>query len=41
MKIWINLELSIKRYDFCNLGNFSGFLKRFSYFIFDFKTIFK
>ena len=40
-EIWINLELYIKRYDFCNLGNFSGFLNHFSYFIFDFKTIFK
>ena len=35
-EIWINLELYIKRYDFCNLANFSEFLNYFSYFIFDF-----
>ena len=35
-EIWINLELYINKYDFYNLGNFFGFLNRFSYFIVDF-----
>ena len=35
-EIWINLELYIERYDFYNFRDFSGFLNRFSDFIFRF-----
>ena len=38
-EIWINLELYIKRYDFYKLGIFSGFLKLFFLFYFQFLII--